>query len=206
MVWRTSTIRLLALIALLMGAIGGHAQKNPTEYGDQPLIRFPLTQLKVNILSPAFGNTDFELEIQTAPRWSFSARIGFPAAFIDLRRVALSRCLVDKGFGMAIGARYSLLPIRHAQGLGLKGNLFWARNQEHEWRCPSSFRPLRTRSDAGFGLHLTFQQHLRGSLFIEPFLGLNLSFFEYLDDSPNPMTQRGFDLQVPAGLMLGLGF
>ena len=205
MVLKPSLARLLFL-AVFLAALQVHAQKDPDETGDQPLVRFPLIQLKANLLAPAFGNYDFEGEVQTSPRWSFSARVGSTRSFEDLKRVGEYRCLVDQGFGFAVAARYRLTQGRPGQGLGLKGTLFRSRHREREWQCMNPQRPLRNGSDTGLGLHLTYQKHLLGAIFIEPFIGLNLAFSEYEIDDPTPRTERGVDLQVPVGFMLGFGF
>ena len=83
----------LLFLAVFLTALQAHAQKDPDETGDQPLVRFPLMQLKVNLLAPAFRNYDFEAELQTSPRWSFSARVGSTRSFEDLKRVGEYRCL-----------------------------------------------------------------------------------------------------------------
>lgn len=205
MVLRPVFLRLLFLTVCLTG-LQAHAQKDPDETGDQPLVRFPLVQLKTNLLAPAFGNYDFEAEVQTAPRWSFSARVGSTRSFEDLKRVGEYKCLVDQGFGVAVAARYQLTPGRPGQGWGAKATLFRSRHMEREWSCANSPRHLRAGTDTGLGMHLTWQKHLLGAVFLEPFFGLNVSFSEYEVDAPVPVMQRGLEWQVPVGLMLGLGF
>lgn len=197
---------LLLLLLLPAGTLFAQGQKDPSQSGDQPMVRFPLIQLKVNLLAPAFSNYDFEGEALVSERWSVSARIGSTRSFEDLRRIGEYRCLFDQGMGLALGARYNFLPQGIGQGLGLKATVFHSRHHERDWNCGSPPRPLRKGSDTGLGLHLSWQRRLRGALFIEPFAGINAALSQYTTNAASPTLQRKLDWQIPVGLMLGLGF
>ncbi len=183
-----------------------HAQKEPTNIPDQPLPRFPMYQIKVDLVGLAVDNLGMELEVLLTRQWSVSMVYGTRESNDDLRQIRQSNCLVSRQNGLALGARHVLSPGSFAAGWSVRGTLFINWREDQAWACPSTpSAPLFVGREYGLSTSLHYLHFLgRTPFFLEGFAGLGGLRRNHYEIYPGLAPANGWDWQLPVGLMLGL--